>query len=176
MSLASGMCLLRLPGPWHMGDSWGKGPIPLITPQSGPRVPSLPQTDLGMGSGDKASPLLWRLGPVQFGGNTAGQQLLDSVTLHRGPKLHIAVPGQQLHKLLLLCARDSGSIRGVSKGPQGLPTRQLLPQSSGAHQPLTQGRRQEQPPVLTSPLHCCSRRGKVLPCQKHSGCPIQADG
>lgn len=148
------------------------GPIPLISPQrkaecqSGPRVPSLPQTDLGVGSGDKASPFLWRLGPVQPGGNTAGQQLLDSVTPHCGPKLHIAMPGQQLYQLLLLCAGDSRSTRGVSKGPQGHPLRQLLPQRSGAHQPLTQGRKQEQPPVLTSRLHCCSKRGIVLPCQE----------
>lgn len=76
--------------------------------QSRPRVPSPPQMDLGMGSDDSASPLLWRLGPVQLGGNTAGQQLLDSTTLHCGPKLHVAVPGQQLYQLFLLCAMTVG--------------------------------------------------------------------
>lgn len=37
------------------------------------------RADLGLGSSDKASPLLWGLGLVQLGGDAARQQILDSI-------------------------------------------------------------------------------------------------
>lgn len=76
--------------PWQVQVPVPRGrPPPRPTPKGEPA----PQVDLGEGSGDKASPLFQRLGPVQLQGHTAGQQPLHSLPPSRGAKLHTAVPG-----------------------------------------------------------------------------------
>ena len=95
-------------------------PVPLCT--KGPTTPQkscitgvhrLWEADLGVGGGDQAGPLLWGLGPVQLGGDTAGQQLLDGLAPGRGAQLHVAVLGQQLHQLFLLHSPGTHAGAGV---------------------------------------------------------------
>lgn len=84
----------------------GRGLIERVPSSLGSHPPKKSQgsveADLGMGSSDKANPLLQGFGLVQFGGDAAGQKLLDCLSPKRSAELHVAVLGQQLHELFLL--------------------------------------------------------------------------
>lgn len=91
------------------------------------------EADLGVDGGDQAGPLLWGLGPVQLGGDAAGQQLLDGLTPRRGTKMHIAVLSQKRYKLFLL--HSPGDTQGVGECVKTPSPRLFSPQHSRGYQP-----------------------------------------